>query len=422
MRKKLLVTIAVLFISAGSIFSNGLSLNSIGSRSLGMGGSFVGLANDYTAIYWNPAGIGQLKGNYLGLFSTDVIPVGTYKISALGIDAKTKTNHYISPNVMGYLSFAPATNLTVALGVYVPAGLGSEWNGKDLLKLSSNTEVEWMSKIGVINISPAVAYKFSENFSVGASFNIFYGMFDLKRPAPVTKTFAAQYSESSTGFGYGVTLGALYKINEMISLGASFRTKTNVTMNGTAKNPGMALIPGLNAPTESDFDRDVAWPLWIGGGVAFHPMANWVITADAQYSQWSKSEDQFTATFKDPKWMTALSSTGQNVFVLKWKDATQIRFGTEYQLNESLALRGGYYIDPAPAPDETYNILFPSISYNALTIGAGYKVSNLTFDLGFEYLIGKDRTINLQLAPGMVVPTTNGMNITSVSFGVGYGF
>lgn len=124
MSRKVLTLAAALLIATGCIFSNGLSLNSIGTRSLGMGGSFIGLANDYTAIYWNPAGISQLKGNYLGLFSTDVVPTGSYKIPALGIDAKMKTNHYISPNLMGYVSFEPAKDFTFALGVYVPAEAG----------------------------------------------------------------------------------------------------------------------------------------------------------------------------------------------------------------------------------------------------------------------------------------------------------
>ncbi|MGE5431461.1 MAG: OmpP1/FadL family transporter [Syntrophomonadaceae bacterium] len=422
MSRKILTLAAALLISTGCIFSNGLSLNSIGTRSLGMGGSFIGLANDYTAIYWNPAGIAQLKGNYLGLFSTDVIPTGSYKIPALGIDAKMKVNHYISPNLMGYISFEPAKDFTFALGVYVPAGLGSEWDGKDLLKLSSGTEVEWMSKIAVVDISPAVAYKFNENLSVGAALNIFYGMFDLKKPAgmlgPDNKVHVFQFNESSTGLGYGVTLGAHYKLNEMLSFGASFRTKTAVSMSGTAKNPGMIAL----GSSESKFDRDVAWPMWIGGGVAFRPIENWVITADAQYSQWSKSEDQFVAKYDNAKWETALTAAKATVFDLKWKDATQIRFGTEYQINNSFTVRGGYYIDPAPAPDETYNILFPSISYNAVSVGASYKVSSLTFDLGFEYLKGTDRTISMKLAPNMSVATTSGMNITGISFGVGYGF
>src|SRR5262249_40933463 len=32
-------------------------LESAGSRALGMGGAFVAVANDATAVYWNPAGL-----------------------------------------------------------------------------------------------------------------------------------------------------------------------------------------------------------------------------------------------------------------------------------------------------------------------------------------------------------------------------
>src|SRR5690606_34848842 len=34
----------------------------VGARAIGMGGGFVGVANDPTALYWNPAGIMQVQG------------------------------------------------------------------------------------------------------------------------------------------------------------------------------------------------------------------------------------------------------------------------------------------------------------------------------------------------------------------------
>ncbi|MBN1541048.1 hypothetical protein JW992_02805, partial [candidate division KSB1 bacterium] len=33
----------------------------VGARAMGMGGAFVGIADDYSAIYWNPAGLGQIR-------------------------------------------------------------------------------------------------------------------------------------------------------------------------------------------------------------------------------------------------------------------------------------------------------------------------------------------------------------------------
>ncbi len=415
MASRLLIVLVLLTLAAAPALPNGLSLNSIGPKGFGMGGAFVGLANDYTAVYWNPAGITQMQKNFVGVFATDIIPMGTYKLPVAGIDAKTKTNHYISPNIMGSFRFDAPENFTFGLGVYIPAGIGTEWDGSELKNLNGGNVVNWKSKVAVINISPAVAYKFSDQFSLGLAANIFYGMFDLSRPGGGP----AQYDESSKGWGYGVTVGALYKPADNFNVGVSFRTKTTVKMSGSATNPAMAALPG--APTSSDFDRDVAWPMWIAGGVAYWPVKDLVLTLDAQFSQWSQSESEFVTSFKDPKWSAAATQTGQNKMSLNWKDATQIRFGVDYTVTEDLDLRAGFYYDPAPAPDETYNILFPSVTYTGISLGIGYKVDAFVFDLGGEYLTGKDRSIDA-LANPKAMPGTHGMNIPAFSLGVGYMF
>ena len=417
MKLRLLCSLILLFLAASCVYSNGLSLNSIGPKAFGMGGAFVGLADDHTAIFWNPAGLTQTQKNFIGAFVTDVVPMGTYKFTVAGIDAKTKTNHYLSPNLMSYFRFNFSDRLTVGLGVYVPAGLGTEWDGNDLKNLSVGTALEWKTKIGVINFSPAVAYKVTDQLSLGAALNAFYGMFDLKNPV-IAGGNGYQYQEQSDGLGFGVTIGALFKATDKFSVGASFRTKTNVKMTGSAENPAFA---GFGFETQSDFDRDVAWPMWIAGGVAFRPIERLVITADVQFSRWSESEDEFTTKYKDTMWMAATEPSGDNKFILHWKDATQIRFGLCYSAGENFEVRAGYYIDPAPAPSETYNILFPSISYNAITLGVGYSISDFVFDLSGEYLFGKDRNVEILTNPD-AMPGTHGMNILAWSFGIGYSF
>ncbi|MBU0567282.1 hypothetical protein KJ693_09645 [bacterium] len=44
----------------------------VGARALGMGGAFVGLADDASALYWNPAGTSQL--NQKELFFAYIMP------------------------------------------------------------------------------------------------------------------------------------------------------------------------------------------------------------------------------------------------------------------------------------------------------------------------------------------------------------
>ncbi|HHM01720.1 MAG TPA: hypothetical protein ENJ15_01810, partial [Caldithrix abyssi] len=78
MSKAIRILFVFLFLST-SLWANGLSLNSIGPRALGMGGAVVGLANDYTTLYWNPAGLRNLDGVFIGGYFTGVMPTGTYQ-------------------------------------------------------------------------------------------------------------------------------------------------------------------------------------------------------------------------------------------------------------------------------------------------------------------------------------------------------
>ncbi len=404
--KTILVSVALMFAISTSAFANGLSLNSIGARALGMGGAFVGLANDATALYWNPAGLAGQQSSIL-VFASDIMPSATYKMDLMGIDAKTNSNHYISPNAFFNYNMG---KLAIGVGVYVPAGLGAEWNPMDF---GYPDGLKFSSKIGVINFSPGVAYQVTDKFSVGVALNVYYAMFDMYQPAAVDGVGVFQFEESSTGLGYGATIGLKYQFNDMFALGATFRTKTTVTMNGTAKNPAFA---AYNAP-ESEFDRDVAWPTWISGGLSFKPNDKLTIALDGQYSMWSENE-ALVAVYTDPVWNSAMTAGGDDTFELKWEDALQVRVGLEYMVTKGVILRGGYYYDPAPAPDETVNVLFPSSTNNVLTGGLSYRMGQLCFTGAAEYLMGAERDIELNATNEM--PGLHQMDIFAFSLGVTY--
>lgn len=50
----------------------------VGARALGMGGAFVALSDDATAIYWNPAGIAQLESGELATMYTNQFGLGAH--------------------------------------------------------------------------------------------------------------------------------------------------------------------------------------------------------------------------------------------------------------------------------------------------------------------------------------------------------
>lgn len=204
--------------------ANGLNLNSLGSRALAMGGAFVGLADDFSAIYWNPAGIIQFKRKYFGFYATDIIPSGTYERTEVpAFKADTESKQYLSGLVAYY--YPVSDDVVAGLGVYIPSGLGAKWNGADFAPVSSDTSYLWESKIGLITFAPALAVKINDMISVGAALNINYGTFDIKmhaglapNPSPPPDSLdLGQYEESMTGWGYGATIGVLVKPMEKLS-------------------------------------------------------------------------------------------------------------------------------------------------------------------------------------------------------------
>ncbi len=71
MKKLILIAAIIIFCSTGNIFSQVFAGNSAaqflkiepGARAIGMGGAFSAIADDASAIFWNPAGIAKLKNN-----------------------------------------------------------------------------------------------------------------------------------------------------------------------------------------------------------------------------------------------------------------------------------------------------------------------------------------------------------------------
>lgn len=396
--KKFMKLFSVVFVSlifSFSLFSNGLNLNSIGSKSSAMGTAFIGLADDFSAVFFNPAGLTQMKTTNLTLFGTDLMPTGKYTFDMALIDAETTRSMYPS-GALGF--FKPISDkLVLGLAAYVPSGLGAEWDGADLANLTGGTAYNWHSMIFVITVSPAIAYKITDSLSVGATFNLNYGMLDTEQPA------LGQYTEKLSGIAIGASFGVLFAPADFISLGASLRTATTLTLDGDATMSGAGTL-GLS--TTDTATRKATWPMVAGVGVALKPADGLTILVDAVWTNWKKL-DTIPVEYSDANWQTFFAPDAE--FDLRWDDTWQIKVGAEYWISNSIALRAGYYSDPAPGPIATQNILIPNIDYKAITVGFGYKSSKLAIDFGFEYIMGDERVVPVTEPDAM--PGTHAIDI-----------
>ena len=81
MKRVIVVSLALLMVLSAAAFADGIGAfsafkNGIGARALAMGGAFVAVCDDATAMIWNPAGLAQLDDTRVAGMSTDLYGLG----------------------------------------------------------------------------------------------------------------------------------------------------------------------------------------------------------------------------------------------------------------------------------------------------------------------------------------------------------
>jgi long-chain fatty acid transport protein len=424
--KKISVGLAVILALASGLLGNGLNLNGLGARPASMGGAFVGLADDFTAVFWNPAGLALLTDRTFGLTGDLLAPKSKYLLNS-SFDMKTK-NTYYPAGLVGY--FQPiGGRAVVGLGAYTLSGLGADWNNTGFetalayptpptFFTPSLENYIWRSFIGSITLAPSVAVEIAEGVFFGATFNINYGFFQTDQwgssavlpTKPPTLVNLGQQRLDIKGWGFGATLGFLIKPSEWMSFGLTYRTQSKLKLRGKMEFENLGLL-GLSA--SSDTSLEVPSPTWLAGGAAVKPLEDLTVTFDLQWTNWAKLST-LNFVFDDPLWAAALAE--ESSMALDWKNRLQVRGGLEYTAGD-FAIRAGYYHDPAPAPAETMNVLIPSFTFNGFTAGFGYRKGGFKMDVGLEYLIGQKRTVTAGVMPGAYE-----MKIWVPMFALGYGW
>jgi long-chain fatty acid transport protein len=424
---RLVLTAALAAVLTTGLFANGLNLNGFGARATAMGGAYVSLANDFTAVFWNPAGLALLTKPTFGLAGDLLIPSSTYGIGTFSMETNKK---YYPAGLLGY--FQPiGDRIVVGVGAYTLSGLGASWNntGVEAALLAARglppaalvpggtiSAYEWESFVGSISVSPSIAVKITDQVFFGATFNINYGFFKMDRWAGVMYVNPpgfyfnpGQQTLDVKGWGYGATVGLMVRPADWVSLGATYRMQSKMKMSGTME---MGNVGVLGLETSSGTKMDVISPFWLAGGVSIKPVPELTLSFDAHYTNWRKL-DAIALAFDDLGWSTALAGSELE---LAWDNKVQLRAGAEYTFG-NLAIRAGYYYDPAPSPAETLNVLIPGFTYNSIAGGLGYKSGSLTIDFGIEYLMGKDRLVAAGAMPGAY-----SMNILVPVLGLSYQF
>lgn len=322
------------------------NITGAGARAAGMSGAFIGVADDATAVVWNPAGLATLdrpEASIVTRLVTNDTDVDWENSWNEIYDDETKSENH---NILNFASVVYPTVIDER-----PIVFGAAYQQQIDLNLDENTRT---TEGGVTTITPAVGLQLSPVISIGAVANICGGTYDLK--------YKSDGRESSYDFsGFNLGAGLLFNMEELsnpmpVSIGVLARFPYTLKQEGTS----------------NDFEYDM--PLMVGIGAAFHIGESLTIATDYEMRKYSDSDDfEF--------------------------DLNEFRIGAEYLLVNDLGvfpLRAGYKTKPTMETDykvgalvvgdDVYFLYHPQddqISGSGFSVGTGYIAERFGIDVAY---------------------------------------
>lgn len=321
--------LTVLALATGAFGYADWNLAGKGARALGMGGAFTALADDATAISWNPAGLAQLDRPELsGVFKLEVLSqkMDPHKFTINGAnyhwnDGPTQT-HFVVNFASGVVPLKiKERNLTLALAYQQQLDFFfSEGDSAHPKKMTG----------GAYTFSPGLAYQITPQFSLGAAYNLWTSSSTYSYKNFLVSNRDYEYKEPYSGQNF--FFGAWANVKP-VKFGAVLRTPLTLTYHREYSGIGNPYAPNTRRPVHGDWKQKI--PLMYGFGMAVEPHPEFTLAADLDFRPYSN--------------MDVLDSAGVVVPGNDFKNCTQIRVGMEILTMAGQAIlpfRIGYHTDP----------------------------------------------------------------------------
>jgi long-chain fatty acid transport protein len=403
--KGILVLLAVTFIlcSIPNAYGSGFAIYTQGASSLGQGAATIAHTDDPSAIFWNPALINKLQGTQIQLGTTLIFPSRKFKSDSSGKTFKTEPDVFY-PSTL-FITHKFNDKISAGLGVFNPFGLATKWpDDWEGRYLATNSEMR------TFNINPAVSYQITPNIAFAAGVDFLLLDATLEKKINLFSFGEAGQKFEGDGNGVGYNFGILIEPHKDISIGAAYRSKIKVDIDGNATFED---IP----PALSTFFRntsgnvDLTLPQQVHVGIYYKGFYPLTFEVALRWEGWS-SYDQLKIKLDQPVGLPPPGST-TSVTSKDWKDTYSVSFGAKYQLNESVAFLAGYLYGGTPIPDKTFEPSIPDANTHLFCIGTAIKHKKVKVDLAYSYQTLQSRKKNNNVGtessiPGILDTRANG--------------
>jgi len=364
------------------------------AAALGKGSAFVAQADNPSAVYYNPAGLTQLKGNtYVSVGLGAIQPFTSHKDNS-GNKTDMEREVFYIPSGYVVTDFG-MKKFAFGVGETSFWGLGTEWATDSFSKYSATD-----SDMATQDVMFAGAYEVNSNLSIGVSADYIRAQVDKRKKLAQTGADAEFRLKGDDNNSWGYRLSTLYKLNDRHSFGLIYRSPVNVEYKGHASIENMNSAAYLALFGGSYFETDIIsksrLPQSAVLGYCFRPDNKWRFEADAEWMDWhSINEDmiyypEIPAGDARRNILDAGNPTARN-----WHQSMSYAFGSEYKLDDKWKLRAGYFYHQTPIPQGTFDTALPDSTSNSATIGAGYNFTkNITLDLAYGAMFYRKRDID----------------------------
>jgi len=453
--------LVVFAIPSVALATDGYFPHGYGMKAKGMGGASTAMTDDAFGGANNPASmvwVGSRLDIGVDLFSPRRQVERNGATPALGINGSvdSDSNLFAIPE-FGYNRMLGADK-SVGISVYGNGGMNTNYSGGQIPAASAcggptgfNPGVTGggsapynmlcgSGRLGMnleqLIVAPTFAMKVNKDNSFGASVLLayqkfkaegldgFWGFTQYNNGTPTgPATWAANNNLTNRGndtsFGYGLRLGWMGKVSDMVTLGASYTTKTKMRKFDKYKDL---------FPAQGYFDM----PDSLNLGVAVKATPALTLAADFQRINYSGIKsianpstnigNSVAATF-----FTAGSLGCDSCRGFGWGSVNVFKLGAEYQYTPTLILRAGYNHsdNPIQGRDVTFNIIAPGVVKDHLTLGFTYNVTKdseltMAYMHAFKNSVEASSLFNAFMPPGVTAGTEK-IQMYQNSLGIAYG-
>ena len=374
--------------------ASGFAIESQGARAMGFAGAYVAQAADPSAIFYNAAGIGFLKGKQI--YVTGALTSYATDFTGLGpnppVGTVEKSDRVLAVLPAFYYSQQVGERTVVGLGFNRPFATRSQWENPDTF---TGRYICLDCEIASWSINPTVAYKLADRLSVGAGLDVRLSTFKLMRrvaaepnPFPVPTDVAALTLDGSTKTGIGFDVGLLASPTENLSIGISYRHK--VTLDHDAQANFVQILTGDQTvddavkaalPASQPATVSFTYPGSVAVGVALR-RRYWTAEADFRWMLWSSFDQVAIAFANSPTFDTSLPEN--------WSSTWRGALGVEYLIGDDWEVRGGLGYDHSPAPTPTISPFIHDADRYTFGAGGSYKYESLRLDLNLRYVLFRE--------------------------------